>query len=77
MSVLDPQITQSYIGQEYGWDRVSDVDLDMLRQNRESMMNVLANPTQFPKADLTACNRKVVEIDAFIAQYGDLLVQFA
>lgn len=75
--MMDAQITRSYIGEEFGWDHLSDVDLDLLRNNRASMMNVLANPTQFPKADLVACNRKVVEIDAFMAQYGPLLVQFA
>lgn len=75
--MMDDQITRSYIGEEFGWDRLSDVDLDLLRNNREAAMRVITNPTQFPNADFPACRTKVTEIDAFMAQYGPLLVQFA
>jgi hypothetical protein len=75
--MLDPQITYTFIGQEYGWDRVSDADPAMLRQNRESMMGVLENPGRFPKADFNKCAEIVREIDTFFLRYGDLLTNFA
>lgn len=75
--MLDPQITNTFIGQEYGWDRVSDADPDMLRNNRESMMFVINNPERFPNADFAKAGRIVREIDGFFARYGALLEQFA
>lgn len=74
---IDPQITSTYIGREYHWDRVSEADPALLRNNREASMRVINNPDQFPKADFAACRLNVAEIDAFFAQYGLLLEQFA
>ena len=75
--MLDAQITHTFIGQEYGWDHVSDADPDMLRQNRECMIRVIENPDQFPNADFAKAEKIVHEIDEFFFQYGDLLSQFA
>lgn len=74
---MDAQITQTFIGAEYGWDRLSEVKLDILQTNREASMRVINNPHQFPNADFDHCRLHVAEIDAFVAQYGPLLVQFA
>lgn len=72
----DPQITHTFIGREYGWDRVSDADPALLRNNREAAMRVINNPDDFPNANFTLCAHTVAEIDAFFAQYP-LVEQFA
>lgn len=75
--MIDEQISHTPIGREFMWDRLSDVDVSLLRNNRESSMRVINNPDQFPNADFDACRTLVLEIDAFMAQYGPLLSQFA
>lgn len=75
--MFDKQITQTPIGQRYQWDRVSDADPELLRNNREAAMRVINNPDQFPKADFAACESMVRDIDDFFAEHGDLLEQFA
>ena len=47
----DERITNTFLGREYGWDRVSDANIEMLRHNRECNMNILAHPHKFPNAD--------------------------
>jgi len=75
--MLNAQITNTFIGQEYGWDFVSDADPAMLRQNRESMMFVIENPDRFPNADFAKAEQMVREIDTFFNAHGFLLEQFA
>jgi hypothetical protein len=75
--MLNAQITNTFIGQEYGWDRVSDADPVMLRQNCDSMMGVLQNPDRFPKADFAKAEQIVRAIDAFFNDHGAMLEQFA
>lgn len=74
---IDPQITHTYLGTEYGWDRVSDADPQLLRANREACMNIMANPSKYPEADFNRIGRHVAEIDAFFAAHGALLEKFA
>jgi hypothetical protein len=73
MTIENPQITQTYVGREFMWDFLSEVDYDLLRQNRYAAAYVLENPDDFPKADLTALERKVAEIDSFYDQYPERL----
>lgn len=75
--MLNARITNTFIGQEYGWDFVSDADPAMLRQNRTSMMDIIHNPDRFPNADFSKAERIVREIDAFFNDHGALLEQFA
>jgi hypothetical protein len=75
--MLNARITNTLIGQEYGWDFVSDADPAMLRQNRESMMYVIENADIFPDADFTKASNLIKAIDAFFNDYGVLLEQFA
>lgn len=75
--MLDQQITHTFIGEEYGWDRVSDADPALLRTNREAAMRVINNPDKFPRADFDHIRRHVAAIDEFFAQHGPLLEQFA
>ena len=75
--MLNARITNTFIGQEYGWDYVSDADPAMLRQNRRSMMFIIENPDQFPNADFPKAHQIVREIDAFFTEHGAVLEQFA
>lgn len=75
--MLDAQITQTFIGQEYGWDHVSDADPAILRTGRESMQFVIDNPSRFPNADFAKAERIVREIDEFFFNYGYLLNEYA
>lgn len=73
---IDPQITHTFIGRTYGWDRVSDADPAILRSNREAAMRVLTNSDDFPLADRPACEALVAEIDVFFATFP-FVEQFA
>ena len=75
--MTDMKIGHTLIGREYGWDRLSDVDLVMLQGNREAKMRVINKPHQFPLADFDACREMVKAIDLFMFDYGDLLAEFA
>lgn len=75
--MMDEQITHTFLGREYGWDRVSDVNVEMLRHNRECAMNVLTNPDKFPKADFAHVEKHVEAIDDFLIRYDMLIGQFA
>lgn len=75
--MLDEQITHTFLGREYGWDYVSDVNVEMLRHNRHCNMNVLNNPDKFPKANFDYIAMHVEAIDEFFARYGDLVGNFA
>ena len=74
--MIDARISHTFIGWEYGWDRVSDADPALLRNNREAAMRVINNPDQFPNADFAACKTLVAEIDAFFAEFP-IVEQFA
>lgn len=75
--MIDTQITHTYIGREFMWDRVSDADPELLRNNRTSAMRVLNSPASYPNADFDKCEEMVREIDNFFHCYGSLLDQFA
>lgn len=75
--MLNARITNTTIGQEYGWDYVSDADPAMLRQNRESLMYVIENADIFPDADFTKASKLIKAIDAFFNDHGAVLEQFA
>lgn len=75
--MLNARITHTFIGQEYGWDHVSDADPALLRQNRRSMMFIIENPGQFPNANFPKAQQIVREIDAFFNDHGAVLEQFA
>lgn len=74
---MDVQITQTFIGQHFSWDRVSEAKLELIENNRESAMRVINDPDRFPNAQFDYLKTLVIEIDAFMAQYGTLLGQFA
>jgi len=74
---LNAFITNTPIGREYGWDRLAEVDLELLQNNRAAKMSVIERPGNFPNADTDACKRQVRDIDAFMSEYGELLVEFA
>lgn len=45
------RITQTFIGREYGWDTLADVNWSMLHNNVLCARNILNNPDKFPKAN--------------------------
>lgn len=75
--MLNTRITDTVIGKIYGWDYLSDVDPELLRNNRKAMILILENPSDFPKADFAHADRVVRAIDALFNEHGDLLDQFA
>ena len=70
---INPQITNTTIGREYGWDHVSDADPALLRHNRECAMNVLLNPDRFPRANFSALEEQVAAIDDFFITHNEVL----
>jgi len=70
------QITNTAIGREFQWDRLSDVQLDVLESSRIAAINILNNPSQFPLADFDKAAKRVRDIDAFMQDFGDALVEF-
>lgn len=74
---LNAKITLTPIGRRYGWNYLTDVDLDLLENNRAAKMGVIQHPALYPNADIAACEQHVREIDQFMAEYGDVLVEFA
>ena len=70
---INPQITNTLIGREYGWDHVSDADPALLHQNRECAMNVLLNPDRFPRADFAALEEMIAAIDNFLIAHSEVL----
>lgn len=74
--MANAQITHTPIGQEFQWDYLSDVRLDDLESSRAAAINVLNNPHAFPKADLDKLAKRLEDIDAFLREFGDALVEF-
>lgn len=65
------QITATWIGREYGWDFIGDVDYDLLRQNLDCAWRVMGDPERFPDADCEALGRQIDEIEAFLAGHPE------
>ena len=63
------QITSTWVGREYGWDFLSDVNYDLLQQNLDCMWNVMGDPERFPNADCEALDLRINEIEAFLSQH--------
>lgn len=59
-------IARTYIGREFGWDRVEDVNWEALRQERDAAEIILDNPHRYPAADFEALQLKVDEINDFM-----------
>ena len=60
-------IQSRFIRNEFMWDRMGDVNWDLLRGNLDSARRVLNNPSDFPKADFAAIERREQEIGDFLA----------
>ena len=71
---MNRNITHTAIGRDYGWDRLSDVDGDMLANNHPAMLRIVENPDQFPDADFAEAERKLVEIEDFLVEYAEDLI---
>lgn len=74
--MLDQYITNTFIGRKYGWDRVSEANPSLLRNNREAGMRVLNNPDRYPNADFAHIRQHVAAIDTFFNE-NPLLERFA
>lgn len=74
--MCNAQISNTPIGREFQWDRLSDVQLDVLESSRIAAINILNNPSQFPLADFDKAAQRVRDIDAFMQDFGDALVGF-
>jgi len=48
---MTERITQTWIGREFGWDTLEDVNWGILRNNVLCARNILTNPEKFPKAN--------------------------
>ena len=62
----DERITTTFIGREFGWDRLSDVNWSMLQNTVLSARRVLTAPEKFPRADFDALERMDQEGMAFL-----------
>lgn len=63
------RITNTFIGREYMWDSLADVDRDMLRHNLRCKQNILENPEKFPRANFDLLEKQVEEHELFLAMY--------
>lgn len=66
------RITHTWLGAEYGWDTVAQVDWRLLRNNLSCAQNILANPAKFPKADKVALSERVHDLEVFIALHAPM-----
>lgn len=66
-------ISSKFIRDEFQWDRMEDVKLDILRSNLEACNRILANPEKFPKADFDYIEIKSFEITLFLNENGYLV----
>lgn len=53
----DERITTTFIGREFGWDRMSDVNWPILLTNVMSARRILDNPEKFPRANFDHCEK--------------------
>lgn len=63
-----------WMGYEYGWDYLSDVNWNMLRNNLKSADYILGNPSKFPRADFAKLEFQSNELHAFLASHAQHLV---
>jgi hypothetical protein len=61
-----------WMQEEYGWDRVSDVNWNMLRHNLKSLEHIQDNPAKFPKANPAEIEWKSNELFVFLASHLQL-----
>lgn len=66
-----PVSTSRYIRNEYQWDRMSDVDWSLLRNNLRAKERILSHPENFPNADFTAVEHAVKELSEFLYAHTD------
>ena len=66
-----------FIRDEYHWDRMGDVNWDMLRNNLDAVDRVLSNPDKFPKADFAYLEKKATEIEMFLLLNSSLSARSA
>lgn len=71
--MLDERIADTFIGQKYGWNRVSDADPRRLREDRRTHLAIVINGG----ADSEQAAKLVRAIDEFFYSYGDLVELFA
>lgn len=65
------RITMTYIGQEFGWDYVDDVNWELLRQNRDAAELVIDNLHRYPDADVERLMMLIDEIDQLVDEHFD------
>lgn len=58
----DRSITNTWIGQEFGWDKASETDWALVKNNLEAAERVLDNPKLFPKADFASVEKRAFEL---------------
>ena len=66
----DPVIPDTWIRNEFQWDRMSDVKWDIVRSNYEATSRILANPAQFPKADFEVVAERKTNLFTFLSMHG-------
>lgn len=66
----DRAIDSPYIREEFGWDRMSDVDWEAVHKKYRSAMRKLDYPHLFPEADFKALNRTAAEVMKFLTRHG-------
>jgi len=55
------------VRERFQWDRMSDVDWSLVRNNLASAQRVLANPDKFPRANFDYMERTATELSLFLA----------
>ena len=74
---MNKRITDTPIGQEFGWDHLSDVEGDVLVSSHQAAIRVLENPDQFPGADRVAVLKRAEAIEDFLFDHAEDLAQLA
>lgn len=75
--MFDADITNTFVGRTFKWNRLSDVEPARLKRARDVYMGMICDREDYPEDDIAAYQETVAEIDAFFSIYGELLEQFA
>ena len=68
--MTDAPIECTFIREEFMWDRMSDVDWSLLRNNLKAARRILRAPEKFPHANFPFLEQKVDALETFLVLNG-------
>lgn len=68
ISTYEPheRIASAYVRNEFMWDRMGDVQWDVVKSSLQAAERVLQNPEKFPRADFDALEERAEKLGDFL-----------